>query len=191
MVLGAMVQQHRICLTRYILGDSFTACWLFFPSTANQINQIVRSCERIITFRARFCSFTLLSALILPTTDTRTFERDDQTASLPLISGNGSYLGFSFVFINRKDVETNSWPCLKTVSAVHSAAAHGHRPLASLEIRRKSADANVYVSFLPTVAVPGSDCAIFERVYIYNGIGVKFQNTQKTGKRRLRTAEYI
>ena len=44
----------------------------------------------------------------------------------------------------------------------------GNRPLASLEIRRKSADANVCVSFLPTVAVPGSDCAIFERVYIYN-----------------------
>ena len=81
------------------------------------------------------------------------------------ISGNGSYLGFSFVFINRKDAETNSRPCLETVSAVHSAAAHGHRPLASLEILRKSVDANVYVSFLPTVAVPGSDCAIFERVY--------------------------
>ena len=45
------------------------------------------------------------------------------------ISGNGSYLGFSFVFINRKGAETNSRPCLETVSAVHSAAAHGHRPL--------------------------------------------------------------
>ena len=41
-----------------------------------------------------------------------------------------------------------------------SAAAHGHRPLASLEIQRKSADANVYIPFLPTVAVPGSNCAI-------------------------------
>ena len=46
-----------------------------------------------------------------------------------------------------------------------TSSACGNRPLASLEIRRKSADANVCVSFLPTVAVPGSDCAIFERVY--------------------------
>ena len=41
----------------------------------------------------------------------------------------------------------------------------GNRALASPEIRRKSADANVCVSFLPTVAVPESDCAIFEWVY--------------------------
>ena len=45
--------------------------------------------------------------------------------------------------------------------------AHGHRSLASLEIRRKGGEANVYVSFLPTVVEPGSDCAIFERVLYF------------------------
>ena len=56
----------------------------------------------------------------------------------------------------------------------------GNRPLASLEIRRKSADANVCASFLPTVAVPGSDCAIFERVYIVAVANAIATNSQLT-----------
>ena len=39
---------------------------------------------------------------------------------LPLISGNGSYPGFSLGLIYRKDAQTNSCPCLETISAIHS-----------------------------------------------------------------------
>ena len=97
--------------------------------------------------------------------DAKTIRRLSRLGCHLLVSGNGSYRGFSLVFTNRKDVETNSWPCLQLVHFTVQQLT-GNRPLASLEIRRKSADANVCVSFLPTVAVPGSDCAIFERVYI-------------------------
>ena len=57
------LQQHRICLTRCILAVDCS-----FPVQPTRSSAV----HQIIAFRARFRSFTLLSALILPTTGTRT-----------------------------------------------------------------------------------------------------------------------
>ena len=49
-------------------------------------------------------SFESLDGLLIKMCAAETIRR----LRLPLISGNGSYSGFLFVFINRKDVESNS-----------------------------------------------------------------------------------
>ena len=79
-----------------------------------------------------------------------------RVAEQPLVLGNSSYSTFSLVLIYRKDVETKSRPCLKTISAVPNAVAHGHRPLASLEIQLEARMQYVYVSFLATVEIAHS-----------------------------------